>query len=181
MGGRWGTPIIVGAVSMVFALAMMLIMIAPRNLPGVPSNSPRTHVQDGVVQTHYWAGLLKEEWQFRDGRPEGTTIQYYPNASVMRVLNYENGVLNGSVKEYYEQSVAADRPSRKFGPSRPRASQEPNLKGEWTYENGRPNGPYFLYHRDGSLKEEGEFMAGKRRVVKKYPREGKLTLEDLVT
>jgi hypothetical protein len=161
--------------SVVVSLLIMLLLVLPRNLPGVPDH-PRFKIADGngTVSRYYWIGTLKEEWTVADGRAEGPMIQHYPNGSIMREIYYADSRPEGKVNEYYEQSASSVRMSRRM---RVRSARNPDtavgakgpLKAEWTYQRGVREGPYRLWWPSGEVKEEGEYAGGRKTRVQKYP------------
>ncbi len=172
----WIVRSIAGLFASVFvSVAIMLLLVLPRNLPGVPD---RPHFKNadphGTVNTYYWIGTLKEEWTVADGRAEGPMVQHYPNGSILREAYYSDSRPEGKVSEYYEQSAGSARMSRRMGVRPARESDSAvgakgPIKAEWTYRGGVREGAYRLWWPSGEVKEEGEVIGGRKTRVQKYP------------
>ena len=163
--------------SVVVSLLIMLILLLPRNLPGIPEHPHFDRAApDGIFRTYYWIGTLKEEWTLAGGEANGPMIQHYPNGSVMREIPYVSSSPDGVIREYYELSAGGVRHSRRLGPRPSAASgtvvgERGDLRAEWTYADGRRDGPYRIFWESGDLKEEGSYAGGRKMgLVRKYPK-----------
>lgn len=159
---------------------VIVLLFLPRPLPGIRGEvGLKPNQPDGIVETRYWIGLLKERWNYKGGLPNGVAIQYYPNGSMFRQLFYVDGKLNGVCNEYYERPTYRGGVGRRAFPKKRRESFEKGpLKATWHYVGGKRDGEYKMYYLGGVLKEEGLYSRGKRvGTVKKYSEEGELISE----
>jgi len=164
------------ATSVGSALIMGILMLSPQPVPPLKAQVQRqAQNQSGVVQTHYFAGLLKEEWSYVDGIPHGLTRQYYPNASLFREINYDFGLLDGPYSEYYEKSTRHGGGRRTQGL---RAMGQGELKAKGYYSRGKRDGPLVMYYPSGILKEEREYRDGQKTGTwRRYHKDGRLKKE----
>ncbi len=122
-----------------------------------------TGIQDGVLEKKNFLGVVVEKISYKDGRRNGTTIQYYPNGSTLRELTYYSGKLHGICKEYYlkrRQLV-----SRFHVPKDGEFIGSGRLKWYKHYSNGILHGTYEEYHEDGVVKDNGRYKKGKIDVL----------------
>jgi hypothetical protein len=157
---------------------ILILFVLPRPLPALRGEVvPDPRKPDGTVETRYWLGLLKERWTYRNGRPNGRVIQYYPNGSIYRELFYVDGKLSGPANEYREVSLYRGR-GRRLPPRRRDAFEKGPLRATWHYVGGEREGPYRLFYEDGSVREEGAYRGGRLHgVVRKYARTGEVISE----
>lgn len=89
-----------------------------------------------------FTGKVKDEKDrayYKDGRPDGKWVTFFPNGNIKSIENWKNGRLNGKYVIYQENGKKVM---------------------ETNYLNGRDNGNYFLYHENGVLQIEGHFKMG---------------------
>jgi hypothetical protein len=168
-----------GTSTVMVGVFVLILFVLPRPLPALRGEvraDPRR--PDGTVETRYWVGLLKERWTYRDGKPHGLTVQYYPNGSIYRELFYVDGKLSGPANEYRELPLYRGS-GRRRAPRRRRESFEKGpLRATWHYVGGAREGPYRIFYEDGTLKEEGAYRAGRPEgVVRTFSRKGELLSE----
>jgi antitoxin component YwqK of YwqJK toxin-antitoxin module len=167
--------------SVVVAIVVIIILYAPKPYPGVEGEvSFNPDREDGVIETKYWVGILKEEWTYENGFPHGLMLQYFPNRSVMRELHYHQGKLQGLIKEYYEKPGFRPGPRERHlvGVLEPKKTVRGNIKGKWEYQSGLKDGRFELYYERGGLKEKGSFKRGKLNGrLRKFNEIGKVTSE----
>lgn len=81
----------------------------------------------------------KDRTYYKDGKPNGKWITFFPNGNIKSIENWKNGKLNGKYVIYQENGKKVM---------------------ETNYLDGRDNGSYFLYHENGVLQVEGYFKMG---------------------
>ena len=171
---------VVIASTLIVLIFIVIIFVLPRPLPGFQTEvALKTNQPDGILETHYWVGLLKERWSYQGGRPNGMTLQFYPNRSLYRQLPYLYGKLHGIYNEFYEKSRYGRGVGRRGVPPRRREELARGpLKAKFEYIAGKREGPYSLYYENGVVKESGSYQNGRRSgVLKKYSKAGKLLKE----
>lgn len=110
----------------------------------------------GVVESKYLGESLK--WNYENGVLNGVSKGYYENGNLKYEQNYKNGILDGKMKLYYENG---------------------KIEVDGNYKNGKAEGVWKSYYEDGKLKGEGKFGNGNREGVwKKYSEDGKVIQEE---
>ncbi len=167
--------------SIVMGIFISIILFAPKPYPGIKEVIKQDMSrEDGTIQTKYWVGLLKEEWTFKNGFPQGYAYQFYPNGSTLRRLHYVDGRLEGAVEEYYEKPGSARGVSRRYVAKKPPQLKlgSGKKKAVWNFRDGTLDGTYALHFEDETIREEGSYLEGKRHgFFRKYSRKGKLKSE----
>ena len=100
-------------------------------------------------QVHGWSrlynpnnGVLAEETQFVEGRPEGQCRKYSDTGVLIMECHYHNGVLDGPTKSYYPSTA---------------------LKEEGQYAMGQKTGVWKTYNEDGDIIAEDTFGSQENR------------------
>lgn len=97
----------------------------------------------------------KDRSYYKDGKPHGKWLSFYPNGNLKSIENWKNGQLVGKFVLYQMNG------SKVF---------------ETTYLNGKDNGNYFMFHDNGKVEVEGKFLNGvPKGTWKFYNEKGKLT------
>ena len=97
----------------------------------------------------------KDRSYYKDGKPHGKWLSFYPNGNLKSIENWKNGQLVGKFVLYQLNG------SKVF---------------ETTYLNGKDNGNYYMYHDNGKVEVEGRFLNGvPKGTWKFYDERGKLT------
>ncbi len=148
----------------VTSIVIAILLFGPRS---EAKFQPIVHQQlqkkDGVYEKSDMMGLVQLQWFFEDGYPQGLALHYYPNGSLHRELVYRDGMLQGTVKEYYEKAGHRHKPPREaLAYSEVRKAISGPLKAGWQYRDGVLDGPYTLYRENGEIKEQGQYVNGKR-------------------
>lgn len=76
--------------------------------------------RDGVYETYYPDGRLRERWNYAAGQPDGTVMAFYPDGEVRTIDHYEKGVL---IKRY-RYSTDGDLESTRIYPVMPETSPD---------------------------------------------------------
>lgn len=115
-------------------------------------------IPDGIVKEYYQNGILKAEWNYKNGKLNGVSRSYYESGELETEENYKNGKQEGITKWYYESG---------------------KLKYEWNYKNGKQVGIYKLYSESGNIELEARYNEnGKKEGVEKiYDSDGQLMAE----
>jgi hypothetical protein len=77
----------------------------------------------------------------------GKFTEYYPNGNIRKILNYDNGVLHGDVRYFFENGTLF-------------------MTGE--YEKGKREGLFVSYHKGGQEIREAVFYHKDKRYIKKH-------------
>ena len=112
------------------------------------------HEYDGLIYLRNssipFTGKIKDEKDrlyYKDGKPNGKWITFFPNGNIKSIENWQNGKLNGKYIIYQENG-------KKVMQTR--------------YLNGKDNGEYFLFHENGMPQVKGSFKNGKPSGIWKY-------------
>ncbi len=95
---------------------------------------------NGAAKLFYKTGKLAATLNFNNNKLQGNCTFYYDDGkdyTIKLEVEYDNGLLNGEVREYY---ISGAR------------------KSVLNYEDGKPQGDAEYYYPTGSLKMEGEFQ-----------------------
>ena len=167
----------IAAVVMALVIIGILVFTPPPVVKLQAEISYNAKHADGVVEKHDLFGLLQAQWTYRDGLPNGVSLHYYPNRSIFRELQYVDGKLEGEVRAYYQKERTRGR-ARYAAMRDARSVYEAvlgDIKGVWNYRNGKREGSYTLYNKNGYIKEEGQYRNDKRfGRVRRYSRDGRL-------
>lgn len=90
----------------------------------------------GLWTCNYPGGQVWTETNFTAGQLNGTKKEYYENSQLKLEANYSSGQLNGFVKEYFQSG---------------------QLKYEGSFINDNPTGVHKEYNEDGTVKSENNF------------------------
>jgi len=116
----------------------------------------KKQVTDGHVNYYYQSGKKKFTCFLKNGKPQNRTVCYYYSGSVMRIENYNKGILNGENKFFYENEKIFTMVYYSNG----------NLEGESItfFENGTTN--YYSQFENGLLngKSFRSFDNGEKRI-----------------
>ncbi|MBD3421326.1 MAG: trypsin-like serine protease [Chitinivibrionales bacterium] len=108
--------------------------------------------------TYHSNGNLKTFELYKDGERHGDYKEYFENGKIHIDAAYQNDELHGVKKEYYrEDSLTSNI-----------------LNYEQPYKNGKWDGVYKKYRRDGTLQEETPYKQNARHGVRKiYQNDGR--------
>jgi len=95
-------------------------------------------------------------------------IKYFaPNGDILRILSYQNGMLNGQADYFYPDgkpqfhgNYTDDKRSGVW-----KEWDEDGKYGIGSYDDDIPEGKWTFYYADGSVKSEGKFHKGKQTGV----------------
>jgi antitoxin component YwqK of YwqJK toxin-antitoxin module len=110
--------------------------------------------EHGVWQYGRENGKPEAEVSFRNGKRHGESKEFASNGLPERITEYADGERNGVERIYRYNSEV--------------------LMSEYTYENGRREGPYTLYFDSGKVREEGQCKQGGSIYRKTYYPDGQL-------
>lgn len=113
--------------------------------------------KDGVWITYRkGSGKPEKSTTYKNDLKYGEEIIYFTDGTIEKSINYIDDKRNGVTKEYYYDS----------GKAIP--------KSEFTYKNGKQDGPYKRFDQNGKLKEEGNCENDTEIYRKLYYPDGKL-------
>lgn len=108
-------------------------------------------------------GSLAEEQDLENGTPHGGTIYYDSNEKIASIALFQNGQLEGILRNYDEQGVLRDKFSYSAGilngPYEHYSSQGV-LFEKGTYKNGKKEGEVFTYFESGQLVKKENYLEG---------------------
>jgi antitoxin component YwqK of YwqJK toxin-antitoxin module len=90
------------------------------------------NIMTGKTSYYYENGQLKYEGIQVDNKFHGKLTFWYPNGNIWQIVNYNHGLLNDSLREYYPDGI---------------------LKGEGFFENG--SGQVIYYHHNSTISRFG--------------------------
>jgi antitoxin component YwqK of YwqJK toxin-antitoxin module len=82
-------------------------------------------------------------WEFKYGRPNGTTVTYFPNGRKHTEMTFVDGALNGPMIEW--DSVG-------------------NVVKKTEYKDGRSTSPYVKKYPNGAKQHEGQYLGPKQMI-----------------
>ena len=85
-------------------------------------------IPDGTVKQYYDSGALFAEWNYKNGKLNGTK-KYYEGGALRATESYKNDTLEGLTKAYFPNG---------------------QLEAEWNYKNGKLEGLTKEYHTTGT-------------------------------
>lgn len=151
-------------------LFMTILFFSPQILPTIKESvASNQGMKNGHHLKKDWLGVPESQWNYANGLLEKEAVQYYPNGSLLREMNYKEGKLEGEVREYHEKSQVRRIQIQDFVPtSTSRQAIAGTLRAVWYYKEGKRHGPYEIYHSSGFLKERGHYDMGKKvgRILK---------------
>lgn len=160
-------------------LVMGMLKFSPPAIARLePIVQQNTSIRDGIIQKKDMFGLIQSKTDYVNGFPHGGAIHFYPNKSIARVLEYQEGKLHGFAREYYEfmrdQNVGARGKAGLLKElSKTKMGQIGFPKAVWSYQEGVKQGPYELYYNTGGLKEQGVYLNDRKLTeVKRFTQDG---------
>ena len=90
----------------------------------------------GLWECRTSAGQLKSQVNYNEGVLEGSKKDYYDNGQLRSEAVFSSNKLNGTYKEYYDNA---------------------QLKYEGNFVNGSPKGIHKRYNASGTLEEQKDF------------------------
>lgn len=96
----------------------------------------QTKVFTGKTIQKYLNGKLKEEFNYKDGVPDGIQKKWYENGQLKEESNYKDGKIDGFMKSYYENG---------------------QLKYEGNYKDNQFVGDYKEYYDNKNIKTEIDY------------------------
>lgn len=125
---------------------------------------------------------LSEEWNFKNSKLEGKSIEFADFEENKTVWNYKNGKLDGVIKVLFygekRYSLRTYKNGKLHGPYKEYSSKE-SLLLEVNYVDGKKEGHEKGYYENGIIKSEINYINGKRDGITRYYYEsGKLRNEN---
>ena len=97
---------------------------------------------NGAKTDYYYDGYsIQAEYTLKNGLLNGTLKSYYQNGNLKKTGNYINGKENGLFKEYNEDG---------------------SINIEYSMKDGEMNGAFKTYYENGQVKKTGGFLNGKQ-------------------
>ena len=99
--------------------------------------------------------------RYENGKLQGVRTTYYPSGGKSLEEPYQQNLIIGTVKNYYENARLPNR--------------QGEIQSECEYKGSRQHGLYTSYHPNGKLKEQGEYVANrKHKEWKEFDEKGNL-------
>ena len=148
----------------------------------IPSNAIKEELNDGItkITVNDGTGNLSQSGIVKEGKRQGSWIDYYPNAMVKSITPYVDGKMEGLRVEFnnngqLEKSMEYHNGLLHGDYKEMRSSL---TKEERYYENGKLEGTVKIYYDNGKIMEEGLYKNGTRDGISKwYDQEGNVTIE----
>lgn len=142
----------------------------------------KNNLQNGVFKLYTEKGILIDNAVFKDGNRNGTTKQYYSDTGNLRLeAYYIKGLLDGKVKEYYQNKKLYSEVTYSYGKMNGQAQEyyeNGGKKVEMHYEFNIPRGPYKMYDSAGQIQLEGIFE-NEKFIPKSETDADKINLEEV--
>ncbi len=126
-------------------------------------------VHGTVKQFFRDSGAVARETAFTNGVKEGLTLEYFPNGQVKREMYFSNNLPSDTHKEFY---VGEEHQVKSIIAYSEQDSEEAKVqefyptgekKSEYTTYRAVQEGPFTLYHRNGTVAASGSYQAGKKQ------------------
>jgi len=131
------------------------------------------NIKDSIWEYYGTDGALLLKESYKNGVLNGNTVAYFRNGNRSKLAPYNNGKLDGTYKEYWEDISGLIRleitykNGVRYGPINVYYDNgKPYLKGE--YFSDLPHGKWIIYYRDGKVEKEMEYYHGKLKNEEKY-------------
>jgi antitoxin component YwqK of YwqJK toxin-antitoxin module len=123
---------------------------------------------------------FRTEGTYREGRREGTWIEYHPNGRVSTITGYVGGKKEGLYMAFNEHGstlvTCTYHNNMRHGVYKTWSGSV--LKEIKNYNSDKLEGITKSYYDDGTLQEEGQFINGQREGISRwYDSKGKLSIE----
>ncbi len=142
----------------------------------------KNNLQNGVFKLYTEEGILVDDAVFKEGNRNGVTKQYYADTGNLRVeAYYVDGLLEGKIKEYYQNKKLLSEITYSNGKMNGLAQEyyeNGEKKVEMYYEFNVPNGSYKMYDSTGQIKLEGIFK-NEKFIPKSEVDTDKITFEEV--
>ena len=120
-------------------------------------------IPDGSWKTYKY-NKLAEEYMYDNGILTGQCKEYYEDGSVKVLRNYDKGELNGRYMEYYPDGSV--KISRNFVKGKPDGKfleygTNGKIESEVNYKNGLQDGPEIRYDSEGNIRSQSNYAGGK--------------------
>ena len=130
-------------------------------------------------QWHGEDGQLEFERNYKDGKPDGLTREWYDNGQLRREKNYKDGKIVGLSRIWYgEDGQLADEVNYKDGKKdgfHRMWYENGQLIWERNYKDGRKDGFDRIWYKNGQLKKESNYKNGRLISTKRYDENGNQT------
>ncbi len=133
----------------------------------------------GVRRSYRKGGILRKEFYYKDGRKEGEGRAYYADKKIAAAESYRNGVLHGLRTSYYSKGNRRSQTLFEKGSSVSRKKYYPNglLWIHESFDHGQDEKTARFYYETGEILAQVTYRGGRPVMLKRYSREGELTLE----
>lgn len=135
-------------------------------------------IKEGPYKIYYSDKSLKEEGNHKNGDKEGLVIYYNPGGKILYKGIYVNHLKDGEWIRYNDDGTEMQKEIYKNGILKNTIfingvlkEEYPNEtpKSEFTYKNGKKNGPYKIYYDNAKLVEEEvpayDGSSGKEKII----------------
>ncbi len=132
---------------------------------GVVRYSDDSIVSHGPHKEYYSSGELYVDGEFDHGKAVGTWIYHHPNGKVAKEVTYKAGRPDGEVKVFNEEGKLVSRREYVAGARSGvwdsySDDGEQKLREE-AYKEGKPDGAFRTWFKNGQLRQEMNFVDGK--------------------
>jgi len=137
---------------------------------------------DGELNIYYPNGKLKEKTFYKSGKLQGESKGYYANDKPAFEYRYYDGKYDGAYKRFYENGNLKEEGTYKLDKlvgETVSYFEDGTVSDRLVYdEEGKKNGKYIEYDRDGIKFLEFEYKKGNIVGYKNFDKSGKIVKED---
>ena len=133
----------------------------------------------GWKKSYRAGGSLRKEFYYEHGQKEGAGRAYYADKKLAMTESYRKGVLHGLRTSYYPQGNRRSQTLFEKGRSVSRKKYYPNglLWFHETFDQNTDEKTARFYYETGELLAQATYRGDRPVMLKRYSREGELTLE----
>ncbi len=139
----------------------------------------KTGQKQGLYQSFFENGKLKEQATYSNGELNGERTFYFVNGNLLSKEFHEKGLFSGKYQKFHEDGQLSGEglyENNEMTGTWKRWYPDGHLMEEVTFAANQENGPFREFHPNGKLKTEGQYLNGEYEhgELKKYDENGEL-------
>lgn len=145
------------------------------------------HKNNSIHTSYYKNGRIESSIPYKDGKINGVAKWYFDNGRLKKVVSYTNGIANGSAKLYYDTGKIKRESQYYNGEEHGIVkiyNEDGKIEKEAEYKNGYEgrliNGMERIEYPDGGYCDT-EYKNGKQNgIFKSYDKQGRITMDGIL-
>ena len=137
-------------------------------------------IPDGIVKEFNDDGKLLFEWNYKNGKLNGTSKSYFLSGELLEEMIYKDNKQEGMSKKYYKSGkLLAERyfESNELEGVTRMYTENGTVLAELNYKNGKLDGESKMYYENGKLKTVQDYKSSRKINVKSYDPQGKMLFD----